>query len=116
MGGTKRVLVVDDSRMVLAVAKSVLRAAGYDVIVAANLAEMEQHHGVPIDLALVDVQMPDLRGDAMAGVLRRTFGIVAPIYLLSSLDAETLAERAANPGIDGFIEKDAGLLSVVARV
>jgi CheY-like chemotaxis protein len=113
----KRIMLMDDSEMFLAVTASALEAAGYEVVCAndlAQLAELRQQRAS--DLVLMDVQMPEAFGDDVALTLRHAYGIAAPIYLLSSLEEDELAERVQWAGIDGFIPKQLGVEAIVRRV
>ncbi|HJZ87337.1 MAG TPA: response regulator [Polyangia bacterium] len=113
----KWVLILDDSPLILEVARAALEQAGYGVLVAATLDELEHHrvHGRP-DLVLLDVNMPEAFGDDVAAVLRTIRGLKVPILLFSNLDEDELARRAAEAGIDGFISKRAGIPAFVERV
>ena len=115
----KRILLMDDSEIFLAVARTALESAGYDVVCACDLAELarvrEQSAGA-FSLVLMDVQMPEVFGDDVAFTLRHSWGTAAPIYLLSSLDEADLAERVKWAEIDGFISKNKGIEVVVETV
>jgi two-component system alkaline phosphatase synthesis response regulator PhoP len=113
----KQILIVDDSALVLDMMRAALDAAGYEVLVANDLAQLEQHrlHHRP-DLVLMDVQMPEAFGDDVAMVLRAAREVEAPIYLLSTLDEAELKRRAADAEIDGFIPKQMGAEAIVSRV
>jgi len=114
---TKRILLMDDSEIFLEVIRAGLQAAGYDVVVATDLAQLAEarKHG-PSDLVLMDVQMPEAFGDDIAMTLRHAHGISAPIYLLSSLEEADLAERVEWARVDGFISKQLGLEAIISRV
>ncbi len=113
----KRILVVDDSPLLLDLAKEALELAGYYVYIAqdfSQLADLEEGRGV--DLILMDVHMPELYGDDVAAVLREVRGVETPIYLLSGMDAEELATRAHEADINGYICKSDGIEAIVERV
>lgn len=112
----KRVLVIDDSPLILAAAKQALAAAGYDVATRDSVDEIGALGAEGFDLILMDVQMPELYGDDVAAVLRNERGVKTPIYLFSTLADDELRERARDAGVDGFISKDAGLDHLVAEV
>lgn len=117
MSRRKSILVLDDSEIVLEVLRGHLEAAGFEVLCARNLDEFEQGRlGAGTDLILLDVQMPELFGDDVAMVLRRSCGVHCPIYLLSSMDEPELARRAAAAGVDGFVCKKDGMQAVVHRI
>ncbi|MBK9032506.1 MAG: response regulator transcription factor [Myxococcales bacterium] len=111
----KRILLMDDSVLFLELVSDALRRAGYQVTTARDLGELD---GRPddVDLVLMDVQMPEAFGDDLGMVLRHVRGSAAAIYLLSSLDGDELARRAAEAGLDGYISKHVGVDAVVARV
>jgi DNA-binding response OmpR family regulator len=112
----KKILLVDNSALMLETARDVLIVEGYEVVVAHTMAELEAEVTSPLDLILIEVQMPELFGDDVAMVLRSVRGITTPIYLLSGLDAEELETRAKDAGIEGYICKREGIDSLVRRV
>jgi DNA-binding NarL/FixJ family response regulator len=108
---------MDDSEMFLAGLTSALQGAGYEVTCANDLAQLaDLRQRSDFDLVLMDVQMPEAFGDDIALTLRHVYGIVAPIYLLSSLDEADLADRVQWAGIEGFISKQIGVDAIVSRV
>jgi two-component system alkaline phosphatase synthesis response regulator PhoP len=113
----KRVLIVDDSDLFLEMIGAALEGAGYAVATATDLNGLEtQREKGPVDLILMDVQMPEAFGDDVAGVLRMVRGVNTPIYLLSSMDESELALRALEADIEGYISKRSGPDKIVARV
>lgn len=113
----KRILLVDDSELLLEMASAALSEAGFEVSTAQDLNDLDRiETGDDHDLILMDVQMPELFGDDVASVLRHVRGVRAPIYLLSDLDEAELAQRAANAQIEGYISKRRGLEALVERV
>jgi len=113
----KTILLVDDSPLTLQVTREALEGAGYAVLCARDLEEMEQHRkSGKLDLILMDVQMPEAFGDDVAMVLRGAKGLRIPIYLLSTLEDAELAQRAREAEIDGFIPKRIGMEGLVERV
>lgn len=114
----QRVLIVDDSALMLDMAKEALELAGYHVDIAQVLSQIADEDKLrTFDLILMDVMMPELQGDDVAVVLRDEIGgISAPIYLLSSLGEQELAQRARQAGIEGYISKRAGIDALVTQV
>ncbi len=114
---SRKILIIDDSPLVLELARYALVDEGYDVSVATTLDEFEAlRRSAPPDLILVDVQMPEAFGDDLTALLRGAYSVRVPIFLLSSLGEEELAMRAAAAEATGFISKRAGLDKLVARV
>jgi DNA-binding response OmpR family regulator len=108
---------MDDSPLILEATRQALTADGHDVEVAATYAELESAWAAnEFDLVLMDVQMPELFGDDVAMALRDVRGAKIPIYLYSTLPPDELESRAAEAGIDGYINKSDGLDVVVERV
>ena len=67
-GGTETVLVAEDDTMVRDLTRSILEGAGYTVLTAADGREAAQifaAHADAIDLAILDVVMPELGGRAV---------------------------------------------------
>lgn len=112
----KRILIVDDSPIILAAAKHALLEAGYDVETRSSVEEVGARGADGFSLILMDVQMPELYGDDVAMVLRHERKIETPIYLFSTLDVEELKQRAAEARVDGFISKAEGTEHLVAEV
>jgi CheY-like chemotaxis protein len=104
----KRVLVVDDSEIVLAKAHEALTAGGYEVSTALSAAAADRYiygDSRP-EIIILDVMMPVLDGDKKAKLLKGddlTRDI--PILLLSSKNEEELARLVAESGANGFIRK-----------
>jgi CheY-like chemotaxis protein len=113
----KRILLMDDSEIFLAVARRALEQAGYEVVIAHDLESFQQARThKPADLVLMDVQMPEAFGDDIAMTLRFAHDVDTPIYLLSSLPDHELAERANEAQIDGFISKNIGIDRIIEQV
>ena len=104
-----KILVIDDNDMDIEMVEFRLESAGHRVIIADSplgvsaLVTKEKP-----DLALVDLNMPALRGDNVCKVLRK-YGLVesTAIVLHSSEDEEKLAQIAVECGADGYIQKGA---------
>jgi DNA-binding response OmpR family regulator len=112
----KRILIVDDSPVILAAAEHALTEAGYDVVTRPGVEEAGAGGFKGFDLILMDVQMPELFGDDVASVLRLDRELATPIYLFSTLPDEELVERVREAKVDGYIAKGAGTEHLVAEV
>jgi DNA-binding response OmpR family regulator len=112
-----RVLIVDDSPLVLEMLRGGLESAGVAVDTANDLSELEARRAASApDLILLDVQMPEAYGDDVAATLRGVYGVAAPILLMSTIPPEELEQRAKSAGADGWVSKRDGLDRVVSRV
>jgi two-component system, chemotaxis family, chemotaxis protein CheY len=68
----KRVLVIDDASLVRMYYRAALERAGYEVEEALNgLEALEKLQQSPVDLLIVDVNMPQMDGFTFLRVLRR---------------------------------------------
>lgn len=107
-----RILVIDDSEVVLEAAAAALEEAGYEVLTSTAPRAPDG----AIDFVLLDVQMPDVFGDDVARYFRDELGVTAPIYLFSSVPEEELRERAEAAGATGYLCKGWGLERVVETI
>jgi two-component system sensor histidine kinase/response regulator len=106
-GGSGKVLIVDDEPLNLSVLGATLRAAGYDVRVAASGAEgYEAIQYSPPDVVLLDVMMPHIDGFELLRRLRldpRSARI--PVIFLTALSDPELKARALRAGCVDFVTK-----------
>jgi two-component system chemotaxis response regulator CheY len=96
----KRILIVDDANIVRRFHRDALERAGFEVDEALNGVEgLEKALGEPYDLALVDVNMPQMDGLTFVRTLRRQASPVAslPCVVISTEagDHDKAAARAA---------------------
>lgn len=119
----KKILVIDDSPLVLAMASDALIAAGFDVFTATNGIEANSFifstNNRP-DLIILDIMMPLLDGNKKAKILKeKDFSRDIPILFISSKEESELAQMVAESGADGYIRKPftpAGIVSSVRKV
>lgn len=113
----RKILLIDDSQLILEVTRAALEGAGYQVATAMTLEAFEEHRRrEQPDLIIVDIQMPEIFGDDLASTLRGAYGEPAPIVLLSSLDDEELERRAQESGARAWVTKRAGMPALLAKV
>ncbi|KAA2236275.1 response regulator [Salinarimonas soli] len=95
-GKPKRVLVVDDAALVRLYYRDALERAGYAVDEAMNgLEALEKLLVAPVDLLVVDVNMPQMDGFTFLRVLRRQDLPVASIPALVTTTEAGPQDRAA---------------------
>ena len=118
---TLRVLVVDDEKSILAFAERALRGAGYEVLVASDGPEalgLVEAQPRPFDLFLVDVAMPQMRGDELGRRLRQQDPDVKVLYF-TGFSERLFESRHALWEHEAFIEKPVtvnGLLEAVSLI
>lgn len=84
-----RVLVVDDNASIREIARRILEAAGAVVALAdSGVAALEICSSHPFDVVLLDINMPDLRGEAVAVEMRRCWTSNVPARLVAFSAAE----------------------------
>jgi CheY-like chemotaxis protein len=117
-GRKPKIVVIDDSEIVLEVTKGALEGAGYDVVThdrPAGCVALILHEKP--DLVLMDVNMPGLGGDTIVSVLGKAAPTSDTVVLLhSSLSAEVLRTKSATAGAHGFIQKSGDLFGLVREV
>ena len=112
-----RVLVVDDSDVVLDASTSTLAAAGFEVVVAHDLQTLDDRlRDGPFDAMVMDVHMPEAFGDDVAAALSSVRQVRTPTILFSSMAREELAARADAAKVAGFVCKRDGAGALVSRI
>ena len=104
----KKILIIDDCRLTLTVAKDILEAEGYEVATAeASLAANPLiFSSNPPDLILIDVEMPLLGGGQTTQILKsRSKSKDIAILMTSAKPQEELSVIAEQSGADGFVCK-----------
>lgn len=103
----KRLLLLDDDRLVLATLGEGLRQAGYHVTTASSVEEAEDILAEGgIELAILDVRMPGLSGIDLAWRMHDANSDV-PFIFLTAYSDEELVEQASEAGAMGYVVKPA---------
>ena len=112
----KRVLVVDDDPAVARGVEEALHQEHYEVVVAETGAkgrELASHEN--LDLVILDLKLPDIRGEDVLAEIRKS-GNTLPVLVLSSrkeeLDIVTLLEM----GADDYMTKPFKVRILLAQV
>ncbi|WP_246117413.1 response regulator [Cellulomonas composti] len=112
-----RVMVVDDDAMVRRLLRTILGAAGIDVVAEAAdgdevVGAIQAHHP---DVVLMDLRMArvdGIRATAAVRAMREPPGVLA----MTSFDTEEAILAAVHAGAAGFLAKDAEPAELVAAV
>ena len=108
MSAVARILVLDDGLLVLTATREALTAGGHEVTcVEEPPAFFKALEAEKPALALVDVSMPTLEGDAVVWIARAHQLQTCLIVLYSAKSAAELAPLAHSSGADGYICKTA---------
>jgi DNA-binding response OmpR family regulator len=109
----RKILLIDDDRLLRSLLRHLLNEAGYATYEAANSLEGLQQQHQP-DLVVLDVMMPALDGWQTCARLRARSTV--PILMLTALQGAAHTIRGLEGGADDYLEKpfDPGVL--LARV
>jgi signal transduction histidine kinase/CheY-like chemotaxis protein len=107
--GGVRILVAEDNPVNQRVAARLLEKKGHRVIVVSTGREvLSAIEGEPVDLVLMDVQMPELDGLETTAAIRQKEKITGghlPVYALTAHAMKGDRERCLEAGMDGYISK-----------
>jgi two-component system cell cycle sensor histidine kinase/response regulator CckA len=109
---------VDDEAPIRTFASEVLRLAGYDVTTAAGGAEALQtlDAGQTFDSFVLDLMMPQMRGDLLAAAVRRRNPYAKVLYFTGYSDVLFMEKVALADG-EAYVEKPVspnGLMEAVS--
>jgi two-component system, cell cycle response regulator DivK len=107
----KRILVAEDRPASLELIRTVLDSAGYEVIEAADGQEaVAKAYTTPIDLVLLDLQMPKMDGFTVLAELRKNprFATI-PIVALTASAMHGDRQRALAAGFSAYVAKPVNL-------
>lgn len=107
VGGSERILIVDDEPHILEIIKSMLETLGYSITTQCDPQEAlsifaqqpERFH-----LVLTDMTMPGMAGDKLTEELRK-IRLNIPIILFTGYSEIMSQEKASSIGINGFLMK-----------
>jgi two-component system cell cycle response regulator DivK len=103
----KRILVAEDRPASLELIRTVLESAGYEVIEALDGQEAIEHaFGNPVDLVLLDLEMPKVDGFGVLAELREDPRYEhIPIVALTASAMQGDRERALVAGFSSYVTK-----------
>jgi CheY-like chemotaxis protein len=106
--GTETLLVVEDEPAVRYLARGVLEARGYEVLLASDgqdaLQVAHKHKGSPIRLVITDVIMPLMSGKAMADRLKTTYPDLKVLFTSGYTDDAIAHHGVLETGVE-FLSK-----------
>jgi nitrogen-specific signal transduction histidine kinase len=119
--GSETVLIVEDDELLRGLARDILAAQGYSVLVAAspmNALQVAAEHQTPIHLLLSDVVMPQMNGKQLADRLLAGRPDLKVLFMSGYLDSVIVQHGVLEPGVH-FLHKPftpAGLSSKIRDV
>ncbi|MDX2201809.1 MAG: response regulator transcription factor [Hyphomicrobiaceae bacterium] len=111
----QRILVVDDEPQIMRFLKPSLKAAGYEVLAAADGKQALRAAATQApDLILLDLGLPDMDGKAVLERIRGWSRV--PVIVLSARDREAEKIAALDLGADDYVNKPFGIGELLARM
>jgi len=112
----RRILIVDDERIVCDAIARHLREAGYDVVVAySGMSAMESLDGETFDLALIDIRMPKITGFEVLERLKKGNPDAKAIMMTAYADI-TSAVNSISQGAYDIISKPVDIDEIVTTI
>jgi CheY-like chemotaxis protein len=115
-GGGARILVIDDEDSVRKILYQMLKAKGYQVVVASNGEEgIERFKEESFDLVFTDLGMPKMSGWEVGRALKEIDPKV-PVALITGWGVELNKDKMKDSGIDLVVSKPFNFDQVVQLV
>jgi two-component system OmpR family response regulator len=110
-----RVLIVDDDPHIRELVRVFLRNDGFEVIEASDGVEaLSKLDSVKVDLAVIDLMMPNMDGWELCQELKATFDV--PVLMLTARAETSQKLKGFRLGTDDYLVKPFEPLELVARV
>ena len=112
------ILLVDDEEMVLNVNRSMLQKLGHTVLSASSgqeALEVSQGHSGEIDIALLDLILPDMNGRQLFSIMKGKHPHLK-ILICSGLTDANISKELLDAGVDGFIQKPFSMHTLEAAI
>jgi two-component system chemotaxis response regulator CheY len=103
-----KILSVDDSAAMRQMLILTLKSVGHDVLSAIDGVDglAKAASGVPVDLVITDIHMPNMNGLTLVRELRRLPGYLAvPVLVLSTEASTEMKQQGRSAGATGWIAK-----------
>ncbi len=105
-----RILIVDDSKVMLKTIDHTLRHNGYDTLVANDGFEaIEIIEKEKIDLVISDIMMPNISGPTLLNLLKQFYFNSVPVIFMSTLNQGGAILNSLDLGKIDFIAKPINL-------
>jgi DNA-binding response OmpR family regulator len=111
-----KILIAEDEKPIREGLTDLLRADGYETVSAPNgRLALELYHREKVDLALLDIMMPELSGYDLCREIRRDNPSL-PIIFLTAREEEIDKVLGLELGADDYIVKPFGVRELLARI
>ncbi len=113
--GNAKILIADDEERIVRLVCDFLSAAGYETLSAADgVQALELVQNNPVDLAIVDIMMPEMDGWELTREIRKISDM--PIIMLSARAEEFDLLTGFESGVDEYVTKPFSPAVLVKRV
>jgi CheY-like chemotaxis protein len=114
----KRILLIEDDRLIMNLIVILLEKEGYEVTTSTTAEKgLSLAARCPPDLVLMDIALPGMDGLEATRILKSNEATrKVPILALTAQARKEDAERAAQSGCDGFIAKPLSTRAFLAEV
>jgi len=116
--GTGTILLIEDEEMVMAVCRAMLERLGYNVLEAKTGREavnLVKTYADNIDLAMLDILMPDMSGNAIYPFLMKARPNLK-VIVCSGYSIDGPAEEIIDAGAQDFLQKPFSLAALSEKV
>ena len=111
----KKILIVDDERVICEVLEAYFVKEGWKVLIASNgLEGLKKAKNKNLDLIVLDLMLPDISGEEVCRLVRKDSNI--PILMLTAKSAEDDLINGLVIGADDYVTKPFSPREVVMRV
>jgi two-component system alkaline phosphatase synthesis response regulator PhoP len=111
-----KVLFVEDEDALRMTVGDRLRSEGYDVDYAADGADgLRKATGLPFDLIILDLMLPELDGFSICREIRQA-GLITPILMLTARGQMKDKVKGLKTGADDYVTKPFHMQELMARV
>ncbi|MDQ3815262.1 MAG: ATP-binding protein [Armatimonadota bacterium] len=107
MSTARKILIADDSAVVVAMLKNILKGGGYDVVTARDGIEATQRvYSEYPDLILLDIFMPRMNGYQVCRLLKNDPSVAhIPVIILTAADSGSAQFWSLHTGANAFMVK-----------
>lgn len=114
----KKVLLVDDVKLFLAMEKSLLNRQNLQIFTAGSGPEaVDIHKKEHVDLILLDLNMPDMNGDEVCRIIRSSESLKAvSIIMVTTSPKKEDIEACLNAGANDYIAKPINATELLNKV
>lgn len=113
-----RILLVEDNPLNRRLARDLLEYRGHEVVEAVDVEQgWAAARGAPLDVALLDVQIPGGGGEVLLRRIRGAAEVAAlPVVAVTAFAMEGDRERFLAMGFDGYLSKPIDTRTFVATI